>query len=65
MGLLSLLGSDSGVDLALFSEIGLVISLIVFAMIVLRTFSRRSTREQEEASRLPLEDDTNDLRGTR
>lgn len=46
----------SGMDLATYPQIALVLFLAVFAVMVVRVFSKRRAKEYEAASRLPLED---------
>ena len=46
-----------GSALVLFSELGLVISLIAFTALSIRTFSRRHRADQDRARMLPLEED--------
>ncbi len=48
----------SGLDLAIYPEVGLVIFLGVFVAVVVRTMVMTDRRSAERASRLPLEPDT-------
>ena len=47
----------SGSGLAIFAEVALVIFFLVFLGVVVRTFLPGQRRSQEQASRLPLDDD--------
>ena len=46
----------SNMDLAVYPQIALVIFLAIFAGVTIRLCSKSSTKDYEEASRLPLED---------
>lgn len=46
----------SGMDLADYPKIALVIFLGVFTAVTIRLFSKKRAKDYEEASRLPLED---------
>jgi cbb3-type cytochrome oxidase subunit 3 len=46
----------SNMDLAVYPQIALVIFLAVFAGVMVRVFSKKKTKDYEEASRLPLDD---------
>lgn len=43
-------------DLTIWPEIAIVIFLVAFAAIAVRTFGKKNQRAIEEASKLPLED---------
>ncbi len=43
--------------LAIYAEVGLILFLIAFAGIAVRTFWPGREREMDEAARLPLDDD--------
>jgi cbb3-type cytochrome oxidase subunit 3 len=55
----------SQAGLWVYPVIALVLFLGVFVGVVVRTFSRRSRRESEQAAQLPLEDDTPILASSR
>ncbi|MEM1022927.1 MAG: cbb3-type cytochrome c oxidase subunit 3 [Myxococcota bacterium] len=46
----------SNMDLAFYPQVALVIFLLIFAVVCVRVFSRKRSKEYERASRLPLED---------
>jgi cbb3-type cytochrome oxidase subunit 3 len=54
----------SHAGLAGYAEIGLVLFLVAFALVVVRVFRRGATEEFRAASRLPLEDGTEPKPGT-
>jgi cbb3-type cytochrome oxidase subunit 3 len=47
----------SGAGLAIYAQIALVIFVVVFIAIVLRTFAPSRRREMDELAHLPLEDE--------
>ncbi|CAG0949125.1 cytochrome c oxidase cbb3-type subunit IV [Phycisphaerales bacterium] len=49
----------SGMKLAAFPTIALVIFLVVFAVVTFRVLFNRDREEYERAARMPLEDSTN------
>ncbi|NJK89062.1 MAG: cbb3-type cytochrome c oxidase subunit 3 [Myxococcales bacterium] len=46
----------SNMDLSFYPQIALVIFLGVFIGVLVQVFSKKKTKEYEEAARLPLED---------
>lgn len=57
---MSLVDVMSGAGLAIYAEVSIVIFLVVFVAIVVRTYRPSRRAEFEETGRLPLDDETAD-----